>query len=500
MLVLGIAGTLFLTAVAGAVFYVVRSPHSMPASANASTDDSQQEDALRSQPGAAEANAGGASPAASANDTSQARSIRDVNPSAPPADSDPSKRPLVATRATTEQPPQVPSPFADIVARNNQLVLPLRDVGLGASAIPAELTKLYIKSAKDAQLVLLGGDRIVRRGQQFAMTLKSADDAIANWAITAKSAISAGEPPEIGTFQIKDRTVFYSWDKDAPYSRWYDNLRYCRLRMTVANETIVCLLAKPAEVKPLSLDLSIRGVREELPMLEETCSPDPDLLRFNLQLQGFPPHKVSSASGLKLTDVATIQILPPGGEQDKFIEIEVRIIEDKGQRGIVCRAFTHAKVMRADGTTYGERRDTIRADMEGLRAKSRTPRRKLVADEKRHQRVIAQRMSAVEAQRRQLANVRAAYNIAQLSERTSLRSAMNAAEKMLEQAQAELNQTKSAKASMDQQLTFLDSHDKWCDDVLKTFKDLQEKGKIHFQVYFEADGQRIEILRTRISA
>ena len=472
-------------------------------------------------------------------------------PSAPrQMDDDPFADPQLAVPLDGQQTAKKtdPSPFDDLRQRGNLLVLPQPASLTTASSAPSELVRLEVDSAEDVRLSFYSGFSTSDAGPAFSLQADEAkeDPEARAWAVVrgVQGALTTSEA-KVASFFLKDRLLSFQWDNTAP--RWSnpEGLRYQLLDIAIQGVSERCRLSEPVEVVPFRVDFSERPLVEKVAVSPELL-PDPDDLRVELILSGFPPHEISPGSTLKVGQTSLVRVamteaaglnhgseldqegsdtsygstsgpfgqLGPMGQkstesavksgasqQTDALELEVTFVSAKTRYEFQVSAYANVLTLGKNDTLTQERRPVDRRTMAGQKRSFQRERRQLESKITKMN-AIATKLTG------QLAQITAALkDVPDQTSRPSRSSTLSSSSGTQNQAsQMRTTQLASQHARWEGELAlvnaertkkqnYLDQKAASYGKLTKVFDALEETARIGYSVFFEVDDERIYLFR-----
>lgn len=176
-----------------------------------------------------------------------------------------------------EEPKKAPKvqPFKDFPKAASIPILSDNDPMGEASKAP--LTLAAVRGPTDAnwQMLLVGGDKVLKGGRTFVLARTETDAAKAAWSIDLSGSAS-GEQEKIARVWRQGENLRFQWDDEAPGAS-ANYLRNCFLQVRVSGESRHLALTEPVQAEPIQLDL-VRGQSNANAAIK--WAPDSELLRF----------------------------------------------------------------------------------------------------------------------------------------------------------------------------------------------------------------------------
>ena len=230
------------------------------------------------------------------------------------------------------------TPFSDILSRNCLLPLPPRAFPLDEVRKPVELAKLFVGPEQKCGLEIIGNIEVHgEEKKRFYTEPKDNSPEPRSWDVLYTSGSGAARTSLIGTFTLADQALSFKWFESAKDTAHPAKFQYCLLKIGVDGKSQACILSRPLQTDPLKLDLDAKDSLTEIPFGSEDI-PDTRYLRLDLQLEGFPEHKLSNASGRtvivgdpKEENICEIKIPDGDGDDrmDDFLTIQLGFKYDK---------------------------------------------------------------------------------------------------------------------------------------------------------------------------
>jgi len=416
----------------------------------------------------------------------------------PPAE--PDQRPPAAP--PEEPPPPAESgPLDDIRARDRFLVLPPLGAPGGAGE-PVELAKVLVDTPSECTLSVLGSDIVLGDGLSFVLECEDAEDGTRTWHVLLDAEARLGGAGQIGTFELRNRSLMFAWESTSSLSSKAARLRYCLLSVAAGGQSERCFLSEPERIEPPKIEFSKRASR--VPIAFDVGSlPRVENLRLDLQPEGLPRHEIDPPTGWKPGETGTIRVfkLGPAGRRSEqlaevgeeteparqmangsepLMEIEVEFeFGDKrsDRRGLCYRAFADAKTLEPDGS-FEDKRTLISSDRLGSWQKALShDKRTMLSREKRLEKDVAQ------AQRAQLNRPVTPADQLEQARMQSVLALMS----------SEIRKTQQA-------IRLFEAAEEKGNELKKLFESLEADGRLGFRIYVEIDGEQVEILRTKLES
>lgn len=425
-------------------------------------------------------------------------------------------------------PPAEPGPLDDIRAKERLLVLP--PPGAQSSAAdPVELAKVLVDAPSECTLSVLGSDVVLGDGLAFVLECEDAEDGTRTWPVLLHAEARLGGAGQIGTFELRNRSLTFAWKSMPSRSSKAARLRYCLLSVAAGGQSERCFLSEPVEIEPPKVKFSKRASRAEIP-LDADCVPQVENLCLDLQPEGFPRHVIEPLRRLRPGETGTIRVFKldvaghrsdplaeaenaaeplvkvddegeplPGVEKERqplveaenegeplvvvdnegepLVEIEVEFeFGDKrsDKRGLAYRAFADVETPEIDGSTE-DKRTVMSSDW--LRSWQKT-----LSDDKR---TMLRRQKALEQE------------IAQAQRALLIRPATPAAQAEQARVQSALPVVKSAIQKVQEMVRLSEAAEERGNEFKRLFERLEADGRLGFRIYVEIDGEEVEILRTK---
>jgi len=425
-------------------------------------------------------------------ETTDAAETADADPAEPPDEQPP--------------PPAESSPLRDIRERERLLVLPAQGEDGPANG---EIAKVFVASAEQCNLALVGAETVF--GDDYEVQLKREDTAgNSSWSciFTSTSGLTRSEKLA-GTFTLSDDSLAFSW---APRLRdtspgW--RLRYCLLEVQAGSESETCILTERIACPNIEIDFTLRTQRVELPITAEALPPL-ELLQCEYTVEELGEHEIDGGPVFGIGEVATIQVLHPDLGDGAVIEFASAFEIGRRESALVLSSFVNSiKMQRQLDANIMERSPWQRKDLGGTRNKlqrmrnttdkglNREKPRKLVEaetflsdTEQYHEKLLEEKEAA---QRR--INTKAGSD-----KLRRVKAELKAFESKRNAAQRVIDKQESTRAALQKNLELISEYETWCDELGYLMDELESGGQIQFRVFFEIEGQEIDVLQSAETA
>jgi GTPase-associated protein 1 len=439
-------------------------------------------------------------------DTAESPPLKEPGGESTSTDATEAPSPEEATPKDDTPPPK--KPFEDILKRNRRLPLPKRVSRLGKSAESVELAKLFVDSAENCELTIIGSHKVLGGKNTFVTRPKNGSEELCSWDVHYKSD-SPGKPTPVGTFTLAGQALSFQWDGKASKAAEPGKLQYCLLEIKVGEERQKCILSDPSEAEPLTLHLALKNRNRlaEIPIPSENI-PYKEFLRLDLKLEGFPEHTLSNASDLKVGtwkegeeeekgDFCTIKISDGEGDDRKenFLEIRLELVYDapsaKGEYALRPTVFMELLEWRRMDTSGSARTVTkaalpkseeklieITTDSEETIPKAWSDRQLAT-----YKQEVSEQQGFVEASKLKL-------DKAEAKEASTLKDITVGA--LTPPYEANKNVLRNLEDRIE---TANRNRQRWekMPDLVDTIKN---KGRVHFRVYAMIEGEEVDVMRS----
>jgi len=369
------------------------------------------------------------------------------------------------------QPPKKQDPFEDIIKKHKR-VLPLPELNRagGGSSEPQELAKLFVPPGVDCRLSVLGSDKVLDKGRSFQVNRKDAHGT-RTWTVIQKVK-NVPVTQDIGSFTLTDDSLKFQWDENAKYVTLAPKLQYCVLDIRVGEQSERCTLTKPKEVESAKLELFSKQPRVDLDLAPDTV-PNLELLRLELQPQGFPKHNQHQALAF-----------------ETFLNIRKKIegFEQTGRQRLTRGVLDNHRKVWTEEKVAGlkAKLDKIQGriqEIERIAQQHREDAATMKAEIHRRAPREGAPQSTVEDHKRFVRET--SDKIQQWSSEDAVRHT-----EMLDLQETELPPVKEAFDKADGQL-------RWRQAVEKLVDELANKGDLQYRVYVEIEGQKVGLIQSR---
>ncbi|MBM3998827.1 MAG: hypothetical protein FJ297_04660 [Planctomycetes bacterium] len=352
---------------------------------------------------------------------------------------------------TVNTPPSVPPAGSAFLSQlPESLTLPKRKPETDATG-PDALGAIPVDDQAACMIELVGGDRVSSKANA-SIVLENAEGGTAPRKWDVFSVAGPGSRKPVGRFALLGGQFTFEWLDAARDDELAGMLENCFLRLRVGAESRQVGLRRTIRVPALVLNLD-RGAtagKWEIPN-----GPDPAACRFEvLSLEGpFPPHVLDPSGSIEAD----------GGKQWVYLGANApeRVIVLRVESGLRRTLAVNVTCLMSEGQEANE---------EWMKDRNRRPT-------KANRTQLIKRVDAILAQAKAKRDSFAVVNEASLSRADK--------EQFLQQrnlAQLDFDNAQTARKRLDQ--------------VEKLSQSLNDRGKVHFRVVFEAEGRSIELLRS----
>lgn len=176
-----------------------------------------------------------------------------------------------------EEPKKAPKvqPFKDFPKAANIPFLSDNDPIGEASKAPLTLAAVRGPSNVNWQMLLVGGDKVLKGGRTFVLARTESDVEKAAWSIEL-SGNASGVQEKIARVWRQGENLRFQWNDEAPETS-ANYLRNCFLQVRVSGESRYLALTEPVRAEPIQLDL-LRGQNNASVAIK--FAPDDDMLRL----------------------------------------------------------------------------------------------------------------------------------------------------------------------------------------------------------------------------
>lgn len=358
------------------------------------------------------------------------------------------------------------------------LLLPSRPsltplVGDKASAVAT----LNADEGQSLELKLITDGHLLDEGRQFVISKAEQKDDTTEWTIevtpsTAPTLLKATSRP-IGKFTLKQNHLDFGWvTTRSPTDAALDSkLLFSKLRMTVSGEDRDFQLIQPLEAEPIKLDVS-QEPHPRTVAIGQTAQAIEGRLFIDLIIEGLPDQLGHLRDHLTLRHLKqTYGIQSKDARPCVDFEISIEPIDKSpGKSRLSYQLFAYPRYR--DSKTLGEPLPTrwIRSNLDEYEQKCEMDRK---------------------AETEQLAKLERA--IASLSEPSA---SANTPEKRAERDK-QRRADESERKHVGENLRSINENILWSQEVARIFDTLQQSARIHYEIYFEIDKERVVIVRTR---
>ena len=159
-----------------------------------------------------------------------------------------------------------------------------------ASRVPVTLGAVRGPASTNWQLLLVGGDTVIKGGRKFVLSRTEMDPANASWSVELENE-SDGAKEKIARIWRQNDNLRFQWADEAPGSS-ANYFRNCFLQVRVAGESRYVSLTKPVQTEPVVLDL-LRGQGNA--KIAVDWAPDSELIRFRFSVRDMKKVKFDPA-------------------------------------------------------------------------------------------------------------------------------------------------------------------------------------------------------------
>jgi serine/threonine protein kinase/outer membrane biosynthesis protein TonB len=177
-------------------------------------------------------------------------------------------------KAEPKKAPKV-QPFKDFPKAASIPILSDNDPIGEASKAPLTLAAVRGPTDVNWQMLLVGGDKVLKGGRTFVLARTETDTAKAAWSIDLSGSSSGGQE-KIARVWRQGENLRFQWNDEAPGAS-ANYLRNCFLQVRVSGESRYLALTEPVQAEPIQLDL-LRGQSNASVGIKS--APDNDMLRF----------------------------------------------------------------------------------------------------------------------------------------------------------------------------------------------------------------------------
>jgi len=401
------------------------------------------------------------------------------------------------------QPPRKHDPFEDVNKRNRVLALPELGRSGGDSSEPQELAKLFVPPDADCRLAILGSDKVLDKGRSFQVNRNDAHGT-RTWTVIQKVK-NVPVTQDIGSFTLTDDSLKFQWDENAKHVKLAPKLQYCVLDIRVGEQSERCTLTRPREVEPAKIVPLTLPARADIDLAPDTV-PNLDLLRLDLQPQGFPKHEIKPRTGIMPGGTSTIKFVDGSSLEvviefefnnqhqalafETFLNVRKKIggFEQAGRQRLTQGVLDNHRKVWTEEKVAGLKAqlDKIQGriqEIEKLAEQHCDERAKLKAEINRR----ARRAGAPDYTREQHDQFVREINdkIAEWAREDAVRHT-----EMLDLEEKVLPPLKEAFDKADGQL-------RWRQAVEKFVDELADKGDLQYRVYVEIEGQKVGLVQTK---
>ena len=417
------------------------------------------------------------------------------------------------------------------------LELPPRDFSLTGPRGPVMLARIHAASPQECELTLAGSEVALGAGRQFR--LKRRDEGESRlWDVETFTPNSLNSP-HVGTFRLSregvDVELSFAWTSATENGADPQMLRYCLLNVHAQGEAAVCVLGRPERVAKIQLNLNHRSKREPV-NLEIPRSAD-EHVRLDLwfepgeRLSAWFPAGSERGNGPGIGAGPTLGhaggpaagdagLAPPRERGGKGEGLRKRGLEVGGDRplyqvllgedenGGAGRPSSKLRCV-AFNVSFGRKGDRLEVMLEtrlfplGFEWKRGTPPSYRFFESEAGEvwtrgnfddycaRLLKERVAI-----RDEKLLRAfSDEVRKRTERVADLERLGAADQ-LTAARAELDRWRGAREEHDRAIKFTEDAEKWCDEMLELFDQIERELRIGYRVYIVVEGQEIELVRT----
>lgn len=359
---------------------------------------------------------------------------------AKPEDAKPEDAAPEETKPAPEPQPE-PKPFAGFP---KVVSLPVPEEGKPAERL--ELGPVQIPEDRICYIKLRGGGNAIKGTSSFEMKNARNGTAERDWEVFLLGAKSGGgDALKVADLTIQDGRLLFQWTAEASAEPDAGALRNCALSMNVGPEIHELVLRQPEVQSPLVVDLD---KPEDKHRVDIPLPPDPSSVRFQVtKLEGpFPPHVLEPDAPIPpVKGEQTIKLGAEPAEQVLELHLEIEL-----KRDLEVTVAPHFRV-----STEGKPVPMTKANLRKVEQQAVLLRGQLLA---------------------------------QLNDLTQLQKRLqDQAQKQRATAEINLKQ---------QQLVQVETGIQALEKLKGLYDQLNEQGKIHYRVVYDAEGVEVELARS----
>jgi hypothetical protein len=386
----------------------------------------------------------------------------------------PSESP-VSTNSTSEQSPPslaVSDPmkdsdgpaFADLRRKNFELPLPRREITSEGGEVV--LASVPVASEELLYLAVTGGAGI--------RLVRASDDAkdVSTWTVMKKAQLAFGgqEDVTVGRFEHREGDLRFQWDSAAPAWAKPGSLQFCKLVVTVGQQSRPCSLWKTIVVNPTRVTPQ-SATSVELPLPGENIDAS-QAFRVHFQFAG-TGASISPSAIVGIDETATILL---GDTEQNGVEAELKITTGDSRSSLQVRLFSKAPVAGKDGEIRFVRQEVTSATVQNHRRLGR------IKDQKRREADIERFGKQVMSLQSQIATRQAAAQTAAFALRERYEQEIASLNQQIEMIESKLGKLESDLATMQE---FADTVTAWCDGVGGILQNLEDAAQLRYAVYLD---------------
>ena len=443
----------------------------------------------------------------------------DPDASNPPPNPTPEPTPAISSSIPTAPRPMPPpasakDPFEDILHNKKlKLILPQRPgaggLTAGSGGASPHLADVYVQSAAELNLQLLGKEAVF--GPEAARVKVEREDkgGASTWRIVKEPAGPLGKKEELGAFKLEGQKLSFQWNRSVQPGAKPDALRHCVLEVNIGGKRQVCQLSEPIRKEGLKLaELQAGAQTIELTELDSATQS----LKLEVQPVDLPAPFVKLPKDEALSPDTEQRILIKGGSagEGPRIELTVKFASDpqRPQRRLIQvsakATYRTSDISEEDALksvggplemkriAAGVREYTDKADRVDLNVKRLQTR--LDEHKKAAEREDKGIDVAAKSLRSQLAVADGAQKEETKRELDALMKRKAAFEKKRDEQRATLldglKQETEERNKFKQMATRFES-------LGQLMSDTAAKGRLEFRIYFQIDGQVVELYRSQ---
>lgn len=254
------------------------------------------------------------------------------------------KKPEPKKEPPKKEPPKKPAaakPFNGFPKATDLPILVEKDPVGEASRAPVTLGAVRGPATTKWQLLLVGGDKVMKGGRKFVVAQTEMDAAKASWAVELEGGSDGGKE-KVARIWRQGENLRFQWD-DKASAGTANYFRNCFLLIRASGESQHLGLTKPVKAEPVTLDL-LRGQGNTNVAIK--YAPDSDLIRFKFSVSGIkkvrfdPAEPVEPGTQTSMifvytdryqndNDAITYQIRPKARKTS--LALDVRLVEPPAQ-------------------------------------------------------------------------------------------------------------------------------------------------------------------------